>query len=632
MRRPPSALPARLLRPVLALLAVVALTAGPAVAATGPDVSRYQHPSSSPVDWVAVAASGSSFTFIKATEGTDVSNAWFAGDWADSGAAGLFHGAYHFARPSTSPDSGAAQAERFAAAIGDQSVPGTLPPVLDLETSGGLTRTQLVAWTHAFLDRLQALTGRQPVIYTYPAFWQASMGGTAEFAGYPLWIAHYTGSASPTHTGWGDWAFWQYSATATVAGIRGPVDMNRFRGTTAELAALALATPAGAPPTLPTGASAVPVGLSPGALATTSDTLPGRWTPLAPSRVLDTRTGTGARPGRVSGALTLALPASVPVTAAGVVLSVSAVSPRGAGYVRAATSAQAPATTALNYAGRAGATGLVVSRPDPSGTLRLTVSGAATHLVADLVGYYDTADGSGGHWTAATPTRVVDTRTGVGARRGAVAGDLTVTLPASVPADARGAVLNVSVVDAVHDTFVQVGAAGSAARATVLNVAGGTSRTGLVVAAPGRGGAVVVSVHGGPAQVVVDLLGSYDAGSSSGERYLGTAPVRVVDTRSGLGGAHGSRSVTVALPASVPPGSTAVLDVSAVDPTGTGYLRVAPAGATATTTALNHSRGAAQTGLVLSRTDASGRITLTVSGATTDLVVDLVGHTAPAGP
>lgn len=72
-----------------------------------------------------------------------------------------------------------------------------------------------------------------------------------------------------------------------------------------------------------------------------------------------------------------------------------------------------------------------------------------------------------------------------------------------------------------------------------------------------------------------------------------------------------------------------MLDVSAVDPTGTGFLRVGPAGEEAVTTALNHGRGASQTGLVLSRTDASRLVTLTLHGAPAGLVVDLVGQLKP---
>lgn len=620
--RPRSRRPAAPSRPrrrlLVTVLAALLAAAAPALADTGPDVSVWQHPGGAAINWSRVRASGASFAFVKATEGTTVTNAWFSPDWTGAAAAGVYRGAYHFARPSAAPGSAQAQAAFFAATVGDQTGAGVLPPVLDLEASGGLSPSALRAWARTFLDEVQSLTGRQPMVYTYPSFWQTAMGGTSAFGGYPLWIAHYTSAPAPLHPGWADWTFWQYSDRATLDGVRGPVDMNRFNGTSADLARLARAS-------APAVAELGPVGFAPGSVPAPPEQ-GGRYTALAPTRVLDTRTGVGGTTGPVSGGLDLVLPSSVPPDTAGVVLSVSAVAPSGPGWVRASAGADAPATTALNYASSAGASGLVVSRTDAARTLRLSVQGAPTHLVADLVGYYDTSDGPGGHYVAVAPTRVVDSRTGSGTTAGAKTGDVAVVLPGTVPAGARGAVLNVSVVDAVHNTFVQVGAAGSADRATVLNVPGSRSRTGLVVAAPGPGGALTVSVHGGPAQLVVDLLGYYDDAGTTGATYVGTAPVRVVDTRTGR---SGSRSVTVTLPGSVPAGSTAVLDVSAVTPTGTGYLRVAPAGEVPTTTALNQSRGESQTGLVLTRTDASRRVTLTVTGATTDLVVDLVGHTAP---
>jgi lysozyme len=224
---------------VLTASAVVAVAA-PALATsvTGPDIASYQH--STTINWASVKSSGQSFVFVKATEGTTYTNPYFASDWAASRANGLLHGAYHFARPSVG--SAAAQAQRFAAVVGP-AAPGDLPPTLDLEVTGGLTPTQLISWTQQFLTTLTSLTGRKPIIYTYPYFWQHSMANTAAFTGYPLWIASYSGS--PTSLVWPTWTFWQYSATSTVAGISGQVDMDTFNGTPAQLAQLAnVAVPA----------------------------------------------------------------------------------------------------------------------------------------------------------------------------------------------------------------------------------------------------------------------------------------------------------------------------------------------------------------------------------------------------
>ena len=72
------------------------------------------------------------------------------------------------------------------------------------------------------------------------------MAGSTAFARYGLWLASYQSTVPYPLAGFPSWTFWQYSATSTVDGIPGPVDMSRFGGTATQLAAAAdgtLATP-----------------------------------------------------------------------------------------------------------------------------------------------------------------------------------------------------------------------------------------------------------------------------------------------------------------------------------------------------------------------------------------------------
>lgn len=244
----------------VAAAAVLAATAGPAAAAdypTGPDVSRYQHPDGASIDWAAVRASGQSFAFVKATEGRAITNSYFAGDWAGARAAGLYRGAYHYAWPDADAGDAVAEAGNFAALVGAVNQPGDLPPVLDLEQDGGLDPAALEEWTTTFLTTVQASTGRTPIIYTYPTFWADKMAGSTAFTGYPLWIAHYT-SGTPTIAPWPRWTFWQHTSKGSVSGIStvGGTDLNRFNGTAAELARLALVA---AVPTLSLAGPRTPV-------------------------------------------------------------------------------------------------------------------------------------------------------------------------------------------------------------------------------------------------------------------------------------------------------------------------------------------------------------------------------------
>jgi GH25 family lysozyme M1 (1,4-beta-N-acetylmuramidase) len=222
-----------------------ALTAG--TNANGVDVADYQHPSGTAITWANVRASGRTFAIVKATEGTSYVNSYVTSDSAGARVAGLTVGLYHFARPTLtagSPTADAvAEADHFAAQV--NAVGGTqLPPTLDLEVTGGLGTNQLAAWTGTFLTRLQADTGRRPMIYTGPYFWNDDVASSA-FGTYALWEAEYTSAAAPMAVrGWSSWSMWQYTdgsfgSPAAVPGITGTVDRDEVNGGAAALGALA---------------------------------------------------------------------------------------------------------------------------------------------------------------------------------------------------------------------------------------------------------------------------------------------------------------------------------------------------------------------------------------------------------
>jgi GH25 family lysozyme M1 (1,4-beta-N-acetylmuramidase) len=191
-------------------------------AVDGPDVSSYQHSGGVAINWPSVRKSGREFAIVKTTEGMSYVNPWFGRDYAGIKAAAMVRGSYHFARPGRPIGSSAsAQAKYYVSRLGSVTTTKTLPPALDLETTGGLSRAELVVWAQDFLLDVRALTGRTPMIYSYPYFWQHSLGDPAALARYPLWMATYEGAVDPSA------ALWQYTASAAVSGIRGGVDMSR---------------------------------------------------------------------------------------------------------------------------------------------------------------------------------------------------------------------------------------------------------------------------------------------------------------------------------------------------------------------------------------------------------------------
>lgn len=254
MRRPIAAArrTARLLAVLVTSLAALAATS--LAFADGIDVSHWQ----GTIDWTKVDNAGVTFAFMKATEGTYYTDTQFTTNWAATKKAGILRGAYHFAQPGKS--SGAAQARYFVSKVGSFKEAGTLPPVLDLEVTGGLGASALRSWVSSWLTTTEQLTGRTPILYFSPSFWEDHLGNSTAYTRYPLWIAHYTTATQPrVPGGWPTWTFWQRTSSGSVPGISGSVDMNRFNGSSAQIAALAnmsggSTAPVPAGPTLPAAA------------------------------------------------------------------------------------------------------------------------------------------------------------------------------------------------------------------------------------------------------------------------------------------------------------------------------------------------------------------------------------------
>jgi GH25 family lysozyme M1 (1,4-beta-N-acetylmuramidase) len=220
----------------------------------GIDVASYQHPNGAGINWSAVKAGGASFAFVKVSEGSTYTNPYAAGDIAAARASGLRASGYHFARPRLPLTTATSDAQQFAAQVGNVRVPGALPPVLDIEATGGLNAATLTSWTHTFLSALESASGRTPMVYSGGWFWNGYMGNPSGFAHYPAWISDYNPSAgSPNLFGdFGYSTFWQYTDAARVSGVSSTTDGNWFHGTRTQLDNLAyVSTGPPAPPAAP---------------------------------------------------------------------------------------------------------------------------------------------------------------------------------------------------------------------------------------------------------------------------------------------------------------------------------------------------------------------------------------------
>lgn len=220
---------------------------GPTLA--GIDVSYYQ----GDVDWAAVKGAGQSFAFVRVSDGLRVPDSKFADNWPAVKEVGLVRGVYQYFRPAQDPiEQADLLLDRVRAAGG--FVDEDLPPVLDLETDGGLAPAAVVERARAWLDHVEAKLAIKPIVYT--AAFMSDVLGTS-FGGYVLWVANYGATCPRMPSGWTDWQFWQTSDTGRVDGVSGNVDTNLFNGTAADLTALTLggsrAADAGASPPLSQG-------------------------------------------------------------------------------------------------------------------------------------------------------------------------------------------------------------------------------------------------------------------------------------------------------------------------------------------------------------------------------------------
>jgi lysozyme len=193
----------------------------------GIDVSNYQEV----IDWPRVQQAGIQFAFIRVADGATLRDPRFASNWSEARRAGVARGAYLFFRPDQSI---AAQADLMIAAMRDRQ-PGDLPPVIDVEVDGGLAAPIVAARARAWIERVRAGLGVDPIVYTNGDLWRR--GGAEMLGAQPLWLAHYTQGCPMVPPPWTRWTFWQHTDRGAVPGIDGAVDLDLFAGAPSELRA-----------------------------------------------------------------------------------------------------------------------------------------------------------------------------------------------------------------------------------------------------------------------------------------------------------------------------------------------------------------------------------------------------------
>ena len=286
------------------------------------------------------------------------------------------------------------------------------------------------------------------------------------------------------------------------------------------------------------------------------------------------------------------------------------------------------------------------------------------------------ATASGG-FHALNPTRILDTRNGTGIANGPIRigdgsqsstnpifraddranHDLQVTGVAGIPTSGVSAVLlNVTAVEPPTSGYITVGPRpagtgdvfndqftyGSWPNASNLNTQPGQTVPNLVLARVGAGGKIRLYNFNYPTHMVADVAGWFDTSAltstSRGSSFFGVPPQRVLDTRNEIGEASAvsggkfapldSRSFTIAGVAGVPNNvESVVLNITAVSPTGTGWVTAYPDNTTRPDASnLNLNPGKDRSNLAVVKVGSNGKIRLFVAEAGTHLIVDVFGY------
>jgi len=246
---------------------------------------------------------------------------------------------------------------------------------------------------------------------------------------------------------------------------------------------------------------------------------------INPARVLETRVGPTTIDGLQQGTgvaaagsvttLQIGGRAGVPSNAAAVVLNVTITEPAAAGFATVYPCGTEPPTASnLNYTPGLTIPNLVVAKIGAGGAVCIFTQ-SATHLIADVLGYFPAAT----TFSPLVPARLSDSRPAASTIDGTFAGSGAIPLGTTtvvrvlgrggVPLNATTAVLNVTVTEPVAPGFVTVYPCGiQPPLASNLNFVGGQTIPNAVLTKIGTNGDVCI-FNSQATHLVVDVTGFF---------------------------------------------------------------------------------------------------------------------------
>lgn len=363
---------------------------------------------------------------------------------------------------------------------------------------------------------------------------------------------------------------------------------------------------------------------------------------MAPERIYDTRKGVGGRSTRIGPGETvrvqIAGAGGIPDTDIGAVsVNITSINPTGATWIAAfPTGFPLPDSSTLNPRANTIVPNMSIVGVGSDGSISLYNDSAEVHVTVDAMGYFRASGTS--RMLPLSPSRILDTRKGVGASRARVRGEDTLRLQVlgegGVPdSGVDSVVLNVASIQPTQNGWVTAWPTDSGSKPLVANLSyrAGDVVPNLMVCKVGPDGMINLETSAGQVDLIADVVGCF---TSAGSQLAAVAPSRLLDTRNGTGapqarvGAGEEITLQVAGVGGVPSQATAVaLNVTAVRPSEQTFLTTYPNGESRpTASSLNPDAGQVSANLVIAKLGSGGRVKIYNERGDVDLLADLTAY------
>lgn len=199
-----------------------ALTPASNLSYQGIDVSNWQ----GHINYAEVRDAGIEVVYIKASQGTNIKDAYFDINYENAKENGLRVGFYHYLT-ATNTEQAIEEANYFVSVISGKTPDCKL--VLDYETFGGVGREEINNIARTFMQRVEELTDKEVILYSDLSNARSTFD-TRLAEDYDLWIAYYEdrNRLINIETSWNTYIGIQYTDRGRVNGINGNVDRDLY--------------------------------------------------------------------------------------------------------------------------------------------------------------------------------------------------------------------------------------------------------------------------------------------------------------------------------------------------------------------------------------------------------------------